>query len=64
MEEAAEGNKPPEIKKALSPVGAITDAFKVLSLAAPNDAVRSYVRERHGLSVSDAMIDSIRQFVQ
>ena len=64
MEMSGEGHEIPEAEKSLSRVGAITEAFKVLSLAAPNEAVRSYVSERHGLDVSDTMIDSLRQFVR
>ena len=35
----------------------------MLTLAAPNELIRAYVFEPHGLEVTDAMIDSLRRLV-
>ena len=61
MSQSSEDLKPEDSERKLSRVGAITEAFKMLTLEAPNELIRAYVMERHDLEVKDEMIDDLRR---
>jgi hypothetical protein len=64
MQASDDQREGPETERKLSRVGAITEAFKTLTLAAPNELIRAYVVERHDLEVKDDMIESLRRLVR